>query len=183
MTTSIWSGFWGPFFTLIGALVVALLANFLAEDFRRFRDGTALASALLGELLSYKDAFKQSREGFNHYLEEAKKGNVMVLPNVDVLPDRVYESHVSKIGLLGSDLPQKVVMTYGRITIYKVALNVLTSAKYGTDDETLISGYSEMLYLIDKIEEVDSDAISALTERAHLKFLSHLNQVRKTIFH
>ena len=44
---------------LIGAfiaLTVAWRTNFVAEDFRRFRDGSALAAALLGELRAYEPA-------------------------------------------------------------------------------------------------------------------------------
>lgn len=48
-----WSGFWGQFFTFTGSVLVAVIANFIAEDFRRFRDGSALASALAGELRAY----------------------------------------------------------------------------------------------------------------------------------
>jgi len=37
-------------FGFIGVLVGGYFNNFLAEDYRRFRDGTTLAGALAGEL-------------------------------------------------------------------------------------------------------------------------------------
>ncbi|MEX4005167.1 hypothetical protein AB4Y38_40755 [Paraburkholderia sp. EG285A] len=40
----------------VGVLAGGYLNNFLAEDFRRFRDGQALAGALAGELKSHATA-------------------------------------------------------------------------------------------------------------------------------
>jgi hypothetical protein len=51
--------FLASFTPIVVALLVAWVTAFLAEDYRRFRDGTSLAAALAGELQAYLEAFER----------------------------------------------------------------------------------------------------------------------------
>ncbi|VWB72860.1 hypothetical protein [Burkholderia lata] len=74
----------------IGVLAGGYVNNFLAEDYRRFRDGTALA----GELASHTAAFPMLRDMLNGMIAAIEQGQRLRLRCFEPPNDPVYESNV-----------------------------------------------------------------------------------------
>jgi hypothetical protein len=109
----------GAFFGLSGTLIVAFLANFCAEDYRRHRDSVALAAALAGELASYADAWPILRSSLEAMLGQARSGDRIFLPKMSKPTDRVFEANVGKIGLVGPDLAEDLAYTYNQVNAFR----------------------------------------------------------------
>lgn len=84
------------------ALVVAYLNGILTESYKRFRDGSALAAGLAGELASYLPAWpllKTSLDSIVGAIESGQRWTVCLRP-FERPRDLVFEESVSKLGLL-----------------------------------------------------------------------------------
>ncbi|BAO89042.1 hypothetical protein [Caballeronia cordobensis] len=165
-----WSGFWGPFFTFTGGVLVAVIANFIAEDFRRFRDGSALASAIAGELLSYGVAIQDLAGKVVWLAEQAEAGTVIRVADIEMPRDPIYESAVQKIGLLGIDLPEKVALAYGRIRAFRALYMVIAGDKVKTDAAGVGRLYRELLVKLAEAELEGRQTVTLLHARASESF-------------
>ncbi|RQM59715.1 MULTISPECIES: hypothetical protein [Burkholderia] len=161
-----WSGFWGPFFTFTGSVIVAVVANFVAEDFRRFRDGSALASALAGELLSYAAAIGELTQNITLLAQQAEAGNMIRVAEIEMPRDIVYESAVPKIGLLGTALPERVALVYGRIRAFRTLYMLIASGKPECDAAGLGRLYRQLLLKMGEAEREGRQTVALLHERA-----------------
>lgn len=108
-----------------GSLMVAFLANFCAEDYRRHRDSVALAAALAGELASYEDAWPLLRSGLNAMHEQSLAGHRLTLPRMTKPVDRVFEANVGKIGLVGPGLTEDLAYVYNQINAFREMFKTL----------------------------------------------------------
>lgn len=165
-----WSGFWGPFFTFTGSVVVAVIANFIAEDFRRFRDGSALASAIAGELLSYGAATRDLTQSIALLAEQAEAGAMIRVADIEMPRDLVYESAVPKIGLLGVGLPENVALAYGRIRAFRTLYVVIAGDKVKTDAAGLGRLYRQLLVKLTEAETEGFQTVALLHARANEPF-------------
>lgn len=120
------------------ALVVAYLNGILAESYKRFRDGSALAAGLAGELASYLPAWpllKASLDSIVGAIESGQRRTVCLRP-FERPRDLVFEESVSKLGLLGPALVEDVVFVYSNIRAFRMAFELITrSAAEMADDE------------------------------------------------
>jgi hypothetical protein len=169
-----WSGFWGPFFTFTGSVIVAVVANFVAEDFRRFRDGSALASALAGELLSYAAAIGELKQNITLLAEQAEAGNMIRIAEIETPRDLIYENAVPKIGLLGIKLPEHVALTYGRIRAFRTLYLLIASGKLECDAAGLARLYRQLLVKVNEAESEGLQTVTLLHARAQESFCSTL---------
>ncbi|KVD85166.1 hypothetical protein WS62_19720 [Burkholderia sp. ABCPW 14] len=64
----------------LGVLVGGYGSNFLAEDYRRFRDSRALAGALAGELESHGEAVPILKDGLERMGNKVLAGEKLDLP-------------------------------------------------------------------------------------------------------
>jgi hypothetical protein len=165
-----WSGFWGPFFTFTGSVIVAVIANFIAEDFRRFRDGSALASAIAGELLSYGVAIRDLSQSITLLAEQAEAGTMIRVADIEMPRDPIYESAVPKIGLLGVELPENVALAYGRIRAFRTLYMVIAGDKVKTDSTGLGRLYRQLLVKLAEAETEGRQAVALLHARASESF-------------
>lgn len=104
---------------LIGVLAGGYVNNFLAEDYCRFRDGTALAGALAGELGSHMQAFPLLRTMLTTLKTAFEQGERPPLRRFDPPNDPIYEANVGKIGLLGGKLAEEVAFAYQQICAFR----------------------------------------------------------------
>lgn len=111
------------------ALVVAALANFGAESYKRHRDATALAACLAGELGSYQEAFPLARDGWARILELADGGSHQKLPRIPTPTSPIFESNVAKLGLLGPRLAESVSYVYANIQVFRNMVIVAIEAE------------------------------------------------------
>lgn len=117
---------------LIGAfiaLTVAWRTNFVAEDFRRFRDGSALAAALLGELRAYEPALPMLKRTLRSWIAavDNRTSAALTFRPFEVPVDPVFTSGIEKLGLLGPDLAENVSYVYANIRAFRVGMRIITS--------------------------------------------------------
>jgi hypothetical protein len=167
-------GLIGPVLTFIGGIAATLIANFIAEDYRRHRDGSALASALAGELGSYKIAIAGLKDNLKILIDHAAAGRANLLPEMAMPTDPVFDKTVEKLGLLGTELPESVALAYGRIRGFRTMYALIASGKVGKDAENLKRLYERLLDLVIDAEAQGLDAISQLKIRMHAPFTSGL---------
>jgi len=115
----------GATFALSGTLIVAFLANFCAEDYRRHRDSVALAAALAGELASYEDAWPILRSSLEAMHMHSVAGNSISLPKMPKPSDRVFEANVGKLGLLGPELAEDLAYVYNQVNAFREIFKTL----------------------------------------------------------
>jgi hypothetical protein len=176
-------GFAGPFFTFVGGVAAALIANFLAEDFRRHRDGSALAAALAGELGSYEVAFVELTRSIGLLIQQAEEMDGDAEPrriaDIELPHDAIYEAAAPKIGLLGTELPEKVVLTYGRIRAFRTLYGIIASGKGGTKAKELVQLYRQLLDAMNKAEKDGRPTVALLHARAAEELCPRLNGIRR----
>lgn len=165
-----WSSFWGPFFTFTGGIAVAVIVNFIAEDFRRFRDGSALASAIAGELLSYGAALQDLTQSITQLAIQAEAGTMLRVADIEMPRDLIYESAVPKIGLLGVELPEKIALAYGRIRAFRTLYTVIAGDKVKTDAAGLGRLYRQLLVKLAEAETEGRSTVALLHARAGESF-------------
>jgi hypothetical protein len=165
-----WNGFWGPFFTFTGSVIVAVIGNFIAEDFRRFRDGSALASAIAGELLSYGAAIQDLTVSVTLLAEQAEAGTMIRVADIELPRDLIYESAVPKIGLLGVELPENVALAYGRIRAFRTLYMIIAGDNVKIDAAGLGRLYRQLLIKLAEAETEGRRTVALLHARANESF-------------
>ncbi|ACC75804.1 hypothetical protein Bphy_6783 (plasmid) [Paraburkholderia phymatum STM815] len=90
-----------------------MLNNFVGEDYRRFRDGVALAGALAGELDAHAKSIPEIRSKLLQWAEGPESREP--IRNFSPPTDPVFDSSVAKLGLLGPKLAGKVASVYQEI--------------------------------------------------------------------
>lgn len=123
---------------LSGTLLIGFIANFLAEDYRRFRDGKSLARALAGELSSRSEGVELLRNALSQILAALKANQDIKLLKVDKTTDHIFENSVSKLGLLESDLIEDVVYVYENIGAFRVAMSLAAEREEGDPQKALL---------------------------------------------
>jgi hypothetical protein len=108
-----------------GSLIVAFVANFCAEDYRRHRDSVALAASLAGELASYEDAWPLLRSSLVAMHARCLDGNTVSIPKMPKPTDRVFDANVGKIGLLGPKLAEDLAYVYNQINAFREMFKTL----------------------------------------------------------
>lgn len=113
--------------TVAGAVCLAYINGFVVESFKRHNDGSALAAGLAGELASYGDALPMLSRRLHEFIEmldAGSRGEITLRP-IERPADRFYEASVGKLGLLGPDLVERVVLVYGNIGAFRVSMGIL----------------------------------------------------------
>lgn len=120
------------------ALLGVLLSQFVAERYRRFQDGSALAAGLLGELKSYSEAWPVIDQQLSAYIDQSQKGSVELLKRLRPFPrpsDLFFDEAVSKLGLLGPRLVEDVVFVYSNIRAFRMGFEIVAREHSAMDAE------------------------------------------------
>ncbi|MDN4590966.1 hypothetical protein DBA29_21015 [Xenophilus aerolatus] len=119
-------------------LITAFVTQFLAERYRRFKDGAALAAGTAGELASYSDAVPLLGVSLRTAQEQVALGNMSSLNfrDFEKPQDRYFPKVVDKLGLLGPQLCEWIIYVYANLDAFRSAL-VLIHSKHSemTADE------------------------------------------------
>ena len=121
------------------ALSVAYINSFLAESYRRFRDGSTLAASLAGELASYEPAWPILSNALSFLLTSLDTGtrkHTMFRPFAQPR-DLVFEDSVAKLGLLGTEIAENIVFVYSNIRAFRAALEVIMRDEKEMSDHEL----------------------------------------------
>jgi hypothetical protein len=157
-----------------GVLVGGYFNNFLAEDYRRFRDSQALAGALAGELLSHDDRSTDLRAGLVNLLAFAEKGTPVALPEMPVPTSPVFEENAGKIGLLEPDLARDVAFVYEHIRALRSAFYLLSRPYKGLSDQEnaamVAATIRGAIRRIDSAKEIGTPLVERLKEHARASY-------------
>ena len=108
------------------ALLVGFGSHFVAEDYRRFRDGKAIAAALAGELDSVKSSLPELRTVLIQLRDFLDMLRPISFPEMPNQPSPIYEANAEKVGLLGVDLAGRVAFTYDQIRAFRTSFQLLS---------------------------------------------------------
>lgn len=109
------------------AVSVAYVANFVAEDFRRFRNGSSLAAALAGELASYDEPLSITLAWLKACAQAVESGHSksLVFYHLELTKDRVFEGNVGSLGSLGHDTAERLASVYGQLAGFRAGFTIL----------------------------------------------------------
>lgn len=111
---------------LLGVMAGGYFNNFLAEDYKRFRDGQALAGALAGELESHGEPSKMLVVGLEMMQTQHAAGKPLDLPEWPIPASPLFDQNAAKIGLLGAELAHEVAFVYENLRAFRVNFHVLS---------------------------------------------------------
>jgi hypothetical protein len=109
------------------ALIAMYCTQFLAENYRRFKEGSAIAAGLAGELSSYKEAAPLLKKFFDDSLEMIQTGkkDQLLFRSLEKPVDRYYEEVVGKIGLLGPEIAEQISFVYSNLNAFRGAFMLI----------------------------------------------------------
>jgi len=111
---------------LLGVMAGGYFNNFLAEDYRRFRDGQALAGALAGELESHAEPIKAIKTGLEMMVLQLADGKRLTLPEWPIPSSPLFDENASKIGLLEPQLARDVAYVYENLRAFRQNFHMAT---------------------------------------------------------
>jgi len=154
------------------ALVVAYVNSFLAESYRRFRDGSALAASLAGELAAYEPAWPMIVNMLNTMIKavDDKERRAAFLRPFEKPRDFVYEDAVKKLGLLGTRLSEDVVFVYSNIGAFRIAMEIIARDEKDMSDEELKLRCIGCKEVMNRAVTRGTDLIQDLRTRANAPF-------------
>jgi|SRR5450830_168759 len=123
----------------LGVLAGSYLNNFVAEDFRRFRDSQALAGALAGELESHASAIPLVRQRLADMDSHVKRGDKLNLQEWPQPSSPVFDANVGKIGLMPPTLAGEVAYVYEQIRAFRFAFHQLSKYSKDTDQNWVLA--------------------------------------------
>lgn len=162
-----------------GAIALAIANSFVAERYRRFHDGSALAAALAGELGSYETAWPLIRSMLTNIVVaiDAGQKEKLVLRSFERPRDRVFEESIGKLGLLGSSVVESVVYVYGNIGGFRIALEIIAKDHASMTSDELRYRCQAALEALDRAVSRGEPLLQVLRERATRRFLQPSRRV------
>jgi hypothetical protein len=163
--------FLASFTPIVVALLVAWVTAFLAEDYRRFRDGTSLAAALAGELQAYLEAFERGTPTLQEIRKHLDKGvPLRYMPPFKPPADPVYDSGVARLGLLGPEIARDVAYTYQNVNAFRVAYANMTKTYSKVEPFVVLGALDGAIEAATKAKERGTLAVKQLDARARAKY-------------
>ncbi|MGF6648632.1 hypothetical protein [Paraburkholderia phenazinium] len=151
-------------------LVVAYGTNFLAEEYRRFLDAKALASALCGELRAHMSAVPRMKETFPKVKGAGPDGKPKYLPQIDPPTSPIFDANVTKLGLLGEPLAGEVAFAYEILRAFRGLLGSLLREQRDLAVQQFDSRIQTALDLIVEHEPQAHELITALANFTGRRF-------------
>jgi hypothetical protein len=107
-------------------VLVGFGAHFLAEDYRRFRDSTAIAAALAGEMGSIVLSLPGLRTVLSEMKDLLDEQKPIALPEMPDQTSPIFEANAEKVGMLGVDFARRVAFTYDQIRAFRTSFQLLS---------------------------------------------------------
>lgn len=153
-------------------LVVAFITQFVAEKFKRFHDGSAVAAGLAGELSSYKDALPQLLGALKDWAALESGHEQLILRPMDKPVDVYYSASVGKIGALGAELVEDVVYVYSNINAFRSGFDILAKSFKDMSTAEFKVRASACYMVLNQAQTRGETLIPKLRQRAKERFLS-----------
>ena len=135
------------------AILVGFTSHFVAEDYRRFRDGKAIAAALAGELSSITSSISLLKTGLITIKEALATEQPLSLPEFPIQTSLMYEAIADKVGLLGVDLAGEVAFIYDQIRAFNVNFHWLSKHNEKMEIYWNRAVIDQLLAIIERNEE------------------------------
>lgn len=157
------------------ALVVAYVNTILAESYRRFRDGSALAASLAGELGAYETAWPTIKKMLDRLsaIADADPRPASLLRPFERPKDLVYESAIGKLGLLDSRTAEGVVFVYSNIGAFRLAFEIICRHESDMTGEELRARCASCIAALERAVSRGAELLPALRERANQPFVTN----------
>lgn len=167
------SGFEQAIVTSAVALFGIYLTQFLAEKYRRFNDGSAIAAGLLGELRSYKADHEKLEVALKQWISTARTYGKDVLPMKPIPKnsDPFFDSCVGRIGLIGDDLVTDTIFVYYRIRAAKDMINIVSDHFDDLSEAEFILYCESILDIIEKAANIGTPLLAKLEARSKAGFI------------
>lgn len=114
------------FVAFTAAVLVGFCSHFAAEDYRRFRDGQAIAAALAGELSSIMMSLPGLRPNLVQMKAMLDRQLGINLPEMADQSSPIFEKNAEKVGLLGVELACEVAFVYDQIRAFRTSFQLLS---------------------------------------------------------
>lgn len=108
------------------AVLVGYGSHFLAEDYRRFREGKAIAAALAGELSSIILSFPELLPNLVSMKILLDRNMKIALPEMPDQISPIFEKCADKVGLLGVDSAGDIAFVYDQIRAFRTSFQLLS---------------------------------------------------------
>lgn len=162
----IMGSFFAALAALFGALTVGYITNFVAVDFRRFRDGAALASALAGELGATVKRMVFVRENIDGQISAIDAGTPLVYRVTQEGQIPVFDAVVANLGLLDVKLVEDVVFSYHQLRLYRADLVVIYRDHGDMSKEEILHRLNYCRDIVDIVLARGTPLVDALRARA-----------------
>ncbi len=162
------------------AITVAWLTQFVAEAYKRHRDGSAVAAAIAGEMASYVPAWPQLMATFEVWIKLLQKGQ---RDQISLRPfkrpeDMVIDEMVPKLGLLTTKQVEDVVSAYSNIRAFRDALMAVTTEHQSMSDAELNTRILAMISSLDRARVAGERVLPELHKRAEAPFWPWASKAR-----
>ncbi|MBR8271354.1 hypothetical protein KDW88_31680 [Burkholderia cenocepacia] len=156
----------------LGVLAGGYVNNFLAEDYRRFRDSRALAGALAGELESHSEAIPLIKQSLETMLMGLARGEKLSLPEWPIPASPLFDENASKIGLLGPESANGVAYVYENIRAFRQSFHLLSKHHSTMSSMWCQSIIVGSLAAIGRAENKGLPLVANLKKHAESRYLS-----------
>jgi hypothetical protein len=146
------------------------LKDFVAEDFRRFRDSQALAGALAGELQSHQTALPHLRRALEDMLPTAAEDIPLPLYEIEKPTSPIYEANLGRLGLLGSEIARQVAAVYEQIAGFRAGFVLLCKHHETMPKGQRVARIGGCLAGLQRAETVGEGLIDALNTLANARY-------------
>lgn len=126
--------------TATAAVVGVYLTQFLGEKYKRFKEGSAIAAGILGELTSYEQGWPHLDAMMTGFVEACTTGtrSQLTLREIERPKDLYFEEVVGRLGLLGADIVEPVVFVYSNVRAFRLALEIISRHHREMSDEEFL---------------------------------------------
>lgn len=153
------------------AMLVGFTSHFVAEDYRRFRDGQAIAAALAGELRSITSAITELHEGLLGMKDMLDNQQPLPFPEFPIQSSTMFEAIAEKIGLLGVELARDAAFLYDQIRAFKFSFHWLSKHHEKMPVSWSRALVERCLVLIEKNDKAAQILIEKLTLYSNSRYL------------
>ena len=153
-------------------LITAFITQFLAESYKRFKDGSAIAAGIVGELSSYKEAVPLIRISLDTAADNIKIGrkDQLRFRDFEKPVDRFFDEVVGKVGVLGPELAESVIFIYANLNAFRSSLVLIHRIHNEMDAVELLSRITLSLDSMERAVKTADETIPKLRSRSEKWF-------------
>jgi hypothetical protein len=154
------------------AILVGFTSHFVAEDYRRFREGKAIAAALAGELSSINSSISLLKSSLITIKQALAIEQPLAIPEFPIQSSLMYEAIADKVGLLGVNLAGEVAFLYDQIRTFHVIFHWLSKHNEKMEMHWNRAVIEQLLSIIEKNEERGRTLIEKLSLKSNRSYWS-----------